>query len=57
MAKKKDTLIDEAGKIKTNLAELKKKKKVLDSSKTKKAEAKPTKKTTKKAEAKPKNKT
>jgi DNA-binding MarR family transcriptional regulator len=57
MAKKKDTLIDEAGKIKTKLAELKKKKKVLDSSKTKKSEAKPTKKTAKKSEAKPTKKT
>jgi len=59
MAKKKDTLIDEAEKIKAELAELKKKKKILDSSstkKTKKAEAKPTKKT-KKAEAKPTKKT
>ena len=53
MAKKKDTVIYEAGKIKTELAELKKKKKVLDSSKTKKSEAKPTKKTAKKSEAKP----
>ena len=55
MAKKKDTLIDEAEKIKAELDELKKKKKTLDSSstkKTKKAEAKPVKKT-KKAEAKP----
>jgi DNA-binding MarR family transcriptional regulator len=57
MAKKKDTLIDETEKIKTKLAELKKKKKVLDSSKTKKAEVKPTKKTAKKAEAKPTKKT
>ncbi|WP_299293090.1 transcriptional regulator [Nitrosopumilus sp.] len=54
MAKKKDSLIDEAEKIKAELDELKKKKKVLDSKKTtKKAEAKPAKKTTKKAEAKP----
>ncbi len=53
MTKKKDTLIDEAEKIKNELAELKKKKKVLGSSKTKKAEAKPAKKTAKKAEAKP----
>jgi DNA-binding MarR family transcriptional regulator len=57
MAKKKDTLIEEAEKIKADLAELKKKKKVLDSKPakktTKKAEAKPAKKTTKKAEAKP----
>jgi len=59
MAKKKDTLIDEAEKIKAELAELKKKKKILDSSstkKTKKSEAKPTKKT-KKSEAKPTKKT
>ncbi len=56
MAKKKDTLIDEAKKIKAELDELKKKKKILDSSKTKKAEAKPEKKT-KKAEAKPEKKT
>ena len=58
MAKKKDSLIDEAEKIKAELAELKKKKKILDSDSpkkktTKKAEAKPAKKTTKKAEAKP----
>jgi DNA-binding MarR family transcriptional regulator len=53
MVKKKDTLVDETEKIKAELAELKKRKKVLDSSKTKKAEAKPTKKTAKKAEAKP----
>ena len=66
MAKKKDSLIDEAAKIKAELDELKKKKKVLDSKKpakkttkkaeakpAKKAEAKPAKKTTKKAEAKP----
>ncbi len=58
MAKKKDTLIEEAEKIQAELDELKKKKKTLDSSpkkpskKTKKAEAKPAKKT-KKAEAKP----
>ena len=56
MAKKKDSLIDEAKKIKAELDELKKKKKTLDSSKTKKAEAKPAKKT-KKAEAKPAKKT
>ena len=56
MAKKKDTLIDEAEKIKVELDELKKKKKNLDSSQAKKAEAKPTKKT-KKAEAKPTKKT
>jgi hypothetical protein len=57
MAKKKDILMDESEKIKTELAELKKKKKVLGSSKTKKAEAKPAKKTAKKAEAKPAKKT
>ena len=51
MAKKKDTIIDEAKKIKLELDELKNKKKKLDSSK--KAEAKPAKKTAKKAEAKP----
>ncbi len=56
MAKKKDTLIDEAEKIKAELDELKKKKKNLDLSQAKKAEAKPTKKT-KKAEAKPTKKT
>jgi len=59
MAKKKDSLIDEAEKIKAELDELKKKKKILDLSltkKTKKAEAKPAKKT-KKAEAKPAKKT
>ncbi len=57
MAKKKDTLIDEAKKIKAELDELKKKKKVLDSSKK---EAKPAKKTVKKEtkkEAKPAKKT
>ena len=68
MAKKKDSLIDEAEKIKAELDELKRKKKILDSSlakkttkkveakpakKTKKVEAKPAKKTTKKVEAKP----
>ena len=55
MAKKKDSLIEEAEKIKAELDALKKKKKVLDSSpksKSKKDEAKPAKKT-KKAEAKP----
>jgi hypothetical protein len=56
MAKKKDALIVEAEKIKAELDELKKKKKIQDSSKAKKAEAKPTKKT-KKAEAKPTKKT
>jgi DNA-binding MarR family transcriptional regulator len=52
MAKKKDTLIEEAEKIKADLTELKKKKKILDSSSTKKAEAKTVKKPAKKAEAK-----
>ncbi len=59
MAKKKDTLIEEAEKIQAELDELKKKKKSLDSSPkkpSKKAEAKPAKKT-KKAEAKPAKKT
>ena len=59
MAKKKDTLIDEAEKIKMQIDELKKKKDILDSSspkKTKKAEEKPVKKT-KKAEEKPVKKT
>jgi len=55
MAKKKETLLDEAKKIKAELDELKNKKKKLDSSK--KAEAKPAKKTAKKAEAKPAKKT
>jgi len=50
MAKKKDTLIDESAKIKAELDELKKKKKVLDSPPKKKAEPKPAKK---KAEPKP----
>ena len=55
MAKKKDSLIEEAEKIKAELDALKKKKKILDSSpksKSKKAETKPAKKT-KKAETKP----
>ena len=56
MAKKKDTLIEEAEKIKADLTKLKKKKQVLDSTSTKKAESKPVKKvvkkTTKKAESK-----
>ena len=55
MAKKKETLLDEAKKIKAELDELKNKKKKLDSSK--KAEVKPAKKTAKKAEAKPAKKT
>ncbi|MBT8172629.1 MAG: transcriptional regulator [Nitrosopumilus sp.] len=54
MAKKKDTLTDEAAKIKAELDELKKKKKILDSSPKKKAKAKPAKK---KAETKPAKKT
>jgi len=57
MAKKKDSLIEEAEKLKADLDNLKKKKDILDSKPakktTKKAEAKPAKKTTKKAEAKP----
>ena len=60
MAKKKDSLIDEAEKIKAELDELKRKKKIIDSSlakkTTKKVEAKPAKKT-KKVEAKPAKKT
>ena len=56
MAKKKDSLIEEAEKMKADLDELKKNN-ILDSKPakktTKKAEAKPAKKTTKKAEAKP----
>ena len=56
MVKKKDTLIEDAEKIKAELNELKKKKQVLDPS-SKKAEAKPAKKAeakpAKKAEAKP----
>jgi len=59
MAKKKDTLIEEAEKIKADLDKLKKKKKILDSKpakKTTKKEAKPAKKKTKK-EAKPAKKT
>jgi len=59
MAKKKDSIIDEAKKIKVELDELKNKKTSLDSAKktAKKAEAKPAKKTAKKAEAKPAKKT
>jgi len=61
MAKKKDTLIEEAEKIKADLTQLKKKKQVLDSTSTKKAESKPVKKavkkTTKKDESKPVKKT
>ena len=53
MAKKKDTLIDEAKKIKAELDELKKKKKSSDSSVAKKAEEKPAAKKAKKAEEKP----
>ena len=48
MAKKKDILIEEAEKIKADLTKLKKKKQVLDSTSTKKAEPKPAKKTVKK---------
>ena len=54
MAKKKDSLIDEAEKIKADLAALKKKKKTLDSSSAKKTDVKnvekPAKKVAKKAE-------
>ena len=57
MVKKKETLTDEAEKIKKELEELKKKKKILDSSITKKSEDKPAKKTTKKSEDKPAKKT
>jgi DNA-binding MarR family transcriptional regulator len=61
MAKKKDTLIEEAEKIKADLDELKKKKKILDAKPAKKtakkADAKPAKKTAKKADAKPAKKT
>jgi len=61
MAKKKDTLIEEAEKIKADLTKLKKKKQVLDSTSTKKAESKPVKKavkkTTKKTESIPVKKT
>ena len=56
MVKKKDKLIDEAEKIKTDIAALKKKKKVLDSSSIKKINSKkiekPAKKLTKKSEPK-----
>ncbi len=64
MTKKNNSLINEAKKIKAELEELKKEKKTLDLSKTKKSEVKPTKKSevktakkTKKAEAKPEKKT
>ena len=57
MAKKKDTLIEEAEKIKADLDALKKKKKVLDAKSVKKTAkksvAKPAKKTAKKSVAKP----
>ena len=59
MAKKKDTLSDEFSKRRAELDELKKKKKILDSSPKKKSEPKPTKKksepkpTKKKSEPKP----
>jgi DNA-binding MarR family transcriptional regulator len=56
MAKKKDSLIEEAEKIKADLDALKKKKDILEAKPAKKAEAKPAKKT-KKAEAKPAKKT
>ncbi|MDH3342067.1 MAG: transcriptional regulator [Nitrosopumilus sp.] len=52
MAKKKDTLIEEAEKIKADLTKLKKKKQVLDSTSTKKAESKPVKTTVKKTTVK-----
>ncbi|MGY5147186.1 MAG: transcriptional regulator [Candidatus Nitrosopumilus sp. bin_7KS] len=61
MAKKKDTLIEEAEKIKADLDELKKKKKILDTKPVKKtakkADTKPVKKTAKKADTKPAKKT
>jgi DNA-binding MarR family transcriptional regulator len=61
MAKKKDTIIEEAEKIKADLDALKKKKKTLDTKPTKKADAKPAKKTVKKTvkktDAKPVKKT
>jgi DNA-binding MarR family transcriptional regulator len=64
MAKKKDSLIEEAEKIKADLDALKKKKDILEAKPAKKAEAKPAKKAeakpakkTKKAEAKPAKKT
>jgi hypothetical protein len=61
MAKKKDTIIEEAEKIKADLDALKKKKKVLDAKPakktTKKADAKPVKKITKKSDTKPVKKT
>jgi len=61
MAKKKDTLIEEAEKIKADLDALKKKKKVLDAKPAKKtakkAVAKPAKKVVKKAVVKPAKKT
>ncbi len=60
MTKKKDAPVEEVEKIKANLNESKKTKKLLDSSvkKTaKKSEAKPVKKTAKKSEAKPVKKT
>ena len=52
MVKKKDTLINEAEKIKTDIAVLKKKKKALDSSSTKKDDVKKAEKTVKKTEPK-----
>jgi DNA-binding MarR family transcriptional regulator len=53
MAKKKDTLIDEAEKIKADLATLKKKKKVLDSSSAKKTDTKKSEKPAAKKSEKP----
>ncbi len=57
MAKKKDTLVEEAEKIKADLDKLKNKKKILDSTSTKKVakkdDAKPAKKVAKKDDAKP----
>jgi len=52
MVKKKDTLIDEAEKIKIDIAALKKKKKILDSSSTKKPDAKKAEKPAKKTDLK-----
>ena len=61
MAKKKDTLVEEAEKIKADLTKLKKKTQVLGSTSTKKSDSKPVKKTvkktTKKSDSKPVKKT
>ncbi|MCV0431770.1 MAG: transcriptional regulator, partial [Nitrosopumilus sp.] len=59
MAKKKDSLIEEAEKIKADIDALKKKKDILDSSpkKTTKKKTVDKKKTAKKAETKPAKKT